>query len=98
MIGMIIAIIALAAMCAYFAVQSMHWEKIANTWAKAIDLDNVKEEWSKYKELSKSEKAAVLEFGIYLINRVYTEVWGDDETGESEKITVKTSGNIAQKR
>lgn len=83
MIGMIIAIIALAAMCAFFAVQSMHWEKIAIAWERAINLYRVKEEWGRFDELSKNEKAAVIEFGIYLLDSVSDEVWGDDETEES---------------
>lgn len=81
MIGMIIAVIALAAMCAFFAIQSIHWEKIANSWANVIDLDHVKEKWSKYNELSKSEKTAVSEYSMYLINSVKTEVWGEKDEG-----------------
>ena len=78
MIGMIIVVIALAAMCAYFVAQSRCWEKIANAWLHAIDFERVKE-WCKYNELSKSEKTAVIKFCIYLIESVSTEIRGYDE-------------------
>lgn len=90
MIGMIIAVITSAAMCTYFAARSIGYraeakflQEIIDAWYRAIDLDHVKEEWSKYKELSESEKTAVLEFGLYILDSVRTEVWGNDETEES---------------
>ena len=71
------------------------YKEYANAWFEAISLAHVKE-WDKYEELSPDQQQAVLKFAVYLIRSVEKVV--DGETTESEKITVKTSGNIAQKR
>ena len=98
MIGMIIAIIAniaLAVMCAYFAAQTITckaytrawkdnaliWQDQAQAWVTAVSPAHLKA-WDKYEELSTGEKIAVHEYASYLLRSVGEDAADDDETTE----------------